>query len=212
MWRGDLMADIHVNPNRMELMRLKKSLATSRRGHKLMKDKLDELLKVFLARVIANGELREQVEERLEASYRLFAVTRAQASASVIDTALMTYAPVDLISIETKNIMSVEVPEMSITRIPAPEPYSLALTPALLDSAVAATAEVFPLMLELAAREKAIELLAQEIERTRRRVNALEHVLIPQQEKAIRGIVMKLDEIDRSERTRLMKVKEMLEE
>lgn len=206
------MANIRVSPNRMELLKLKRSLEMSKRGHKLMKDKLDELLKVFLARVAQNASLRTQVEDALKTSYHHFALTRAQAGEGVISTALMSAGEADLVSVSTTEVMSVSVPEIVFTGIVEPKEYSLSQTPALLDIAMDKTIEVLPLMLELAAREKVIELLALEIESTRRRVNALEHVLIPQKESAIREIRMKLDETDRSERTRLMKVKEMLQD
>lgn len=206
------MANIRVSPNRMELLKLKRSLEMSKRGHKLMKDKLDELLKVFLARVAQNASLRREVEAALKTGYHHFALTRAQAGEGVIATALMSAGEANLVSVTTTEIMSVSVPELELLDGVEPAGYSLSQTPALLDIAMDKTVSVLPLMLELAGREKVIELLALEIETTRRRVNALEHVLIPQKESSIREIRMKLDEVDRSERTRLMKVKDMLSE
>lgn len=204
------MAELRVNPNRMELMKLRRRLETSRRGHKLLKDKLDELMKAFMERVMANRRLRGQVEIKLRDGYGLLAIARAQSGAASISSALLAGEAADLVEITTRNVMSVYVPEMKVADIPEPAGYSFALTPTVLDGAMDAMTEVLPMMLELAAREKAIELLAIEIEATRRRVNALEHVLIPQIAGAIRSIRMKLDESDRSDRTRLMKVKEML--
>lgn len=204
------MAELRVNPNRMELMKLRRRLETSRRGHKLLKDKLDELMKVFLARIAENRRLRSHVEALLRQGYGLLAIARAEAGGANIEQALLAGEPVEMISVSTRNVMSVHVPEMEVGVIPTPQGYSYALTPAVLDGALDHMTEVLPMMLELASREKAIELLALEIESTRRRVNALEHVLIPQIETALRGIRMKLDENDRADRTRLMKVKEML--
>lgn len=206
------MATLRVNPNRMELLKLRRRAETARRGHKLLKDKLDELLKEFMARIAANRKLRAQVESELFAAYGLLAIARAEAGAPVIAQALLSGAPTDLLHIDERNVMSVRVPVVTVGELPTPGGYSYATTPALLDSALATLSEVAPKMVELAAREKAIELLAAEIETTRRRVNALEYVLLPQLDDAIRSIRMKLDEAERSERTRLMKVKDMLEE
>ncbi|HSK48044.1 MAG TPA: V-type ATP synthase subunit D [Coriobacteriia bacterium] len=205
------MAEMRVNPNRMELLKLRKRAETARRGHKLLKDKLDELLKEFMARIAENRRLRSEVERELFAAYGLLAIARAEAGGPVVAQALLAGAPVDLVSVDQRNVMSVKVPEVRLGTVPSPEGYSLATTPAVLDVALERLAAVVPKLVELAAREKAIELLAAEIETTRRRVNALEYVLIPQLEGAIRGIRMKLDEAERSERTRLMKVKDMLE-
>jgi len=205
------VAQLRVNPNRMELLKLRKRGETARRGHKLLKDKLDELLKEFMARIAENRRLRAEVERELFAAYGLLAIARAEAGGPVVAQALLAGEPADMITASERNVMSVKVPEVTLGTVPAPEGYSLATTPAVLDEALERLSEVVPKMVELAAREKAIELLAAEIETTRRRVNALEYVLIPQLEGAIREIRMKLDEAERSERTRLMKVKDMLE-
>ena len=205
------MAQLRVNPNRMELLKLRKRGETARRGHKLLKDKLDELLKEFMARIAENRRLRAEVERALFAAYGLLAIARAEAGGPVVAQALLAGAPAEMIEVDERNVMSVKVPEVRLGTVPTPEGYSLATTPAVLDEALEGLSAVVPKMVELAAREKAIELLAAEIETTRRRVNALEYVLIPQLEGAIREIRMKLDEAERSERTRLMKVKDMLE-
>lgn len=205
------MAGIRVSPNRMELLKLRRRADTAKRGHKLLKDKLDELLREFMARITENRRLRGEVERELIASYGLLAVSRAEAGAPVIAQALLAGAPEELVTAESKNVMSVHVPVLTLGQIPTPSGYSYATTPALLDGALASLSAVAPKMIELAEREKAIELLAAEIETTRRRVNALEYVLMPQLNDAIRDIRMKLDESERSERTRLMKVKDMLE-
>jgi V/A-type H+-transporting ATPase subunit D len=205
------MDRLHVNPNRMELLKLRRRLDTSQRGHKLLKDKLDELMKAFLQRISENRKLRARVEKRMVAGYALMALARAQSSEEALGEALATDGTAAaLVEVTTQSVMSVPVPVLHVGEISTSANYSYALTPAVLDGAIVEMSGVFPLMLELAGHEKAIELLAVEIESTRRRVNALEHVLIPQIEDAIRSIRAKIDESDRSERTRLMKVKEML--
>lgn len=206
------MAAIRVNPNRMELLKLRRRLEVAKRGHKLLKDKLDELLKEFMARIAENRRLRGEVEDALFGSYGQLAIARAEAGSPVIAAALLAGHPADLVQAGEKNVMSVRVPVLGLGAVPSPEGYSLATTPALLDGALASLSGVLPRMVELAEREKAIELLAAEIETTRRRVNALEYVLMPQLSDAVRSIRMKLDESERSERTRLMKVKEMIED
>lgn len=205
------MAELRVSPNRMELMKLRKRADTARRGHKLLKDKLDELLKEFMARIAENRRLRVEVERELKDAYGLLAIARAEAGAPVVAQALLGGEAADLVSADSRNVMSVHVPVLHLGDVPEPHGYSYATTPALLDGALRRLSTVVPRMVELAEREKAIELLAAEIESTRRRVNALEYVLMPQLEGAIRSIRMKLDEAERSDRTRLMKVKDMLE-
>jgi V/A-type H+-transporting ATPase subunit D len=206
------MAILRVNPNRMELMKLRRRAEVARRGHKLLKDKLDELLKEFMARIAENRRLRTDVEERLAQAYGLLAIARAEAGSANIAQALLAGAPSDLVTAERRNVMSVRVPVLGLGPLPQHEGgYSLATTPIVLDEALLGLASVAPLMIELAEREKAIELLAAEIERTRRRVNALEYVLMPQLDETIRYVRMKLDEAARSDLTRLMKVKELIE-
>lgn len=203
---------MRVSPNRMELLKLRRRAETARRGHKLLKDKLDELLKEFMARIAENRRLRQSVESELFSAYGLLAISRAEAGAPVVAQALLAGEPGNLFLASQRNVMSVRVPVFSAAAVPAIQGYSYATTPALLDGALETLGEVVVSMLELAEREKTIELLAAEIESTRRRVNALEYVLIPQLEGGIREIRMKLDESERSERTRLMKVKEMLQD
>lgn len=205
------MAGIRVNPNRMELLKLRRRLETAKRGHKLLKDKLDELLKEFMARIAENRRLRGEVEGALFEAYGLLAISRAEAGSPAIAAALLAGRPADLLTAGEHNVMSVRVPVLELGQVPSPEGYSLATTPALLDGALENLSGVVPRMVELAEREKAIELLAAEIETTRRRVNALEYVLMPQLDDAVRSIRMKLEESERSERTRLMKVKDMIE-
>lgn len=208
------MAKTQQNPTRMELSRLKKKLVTARRGHKLLKDKRDELMRQFLILVRENRELREKVEKGIKDCNRNFVLARASMSRESLNVALM--APKQEVSLETevKNIMSVDIPSFSFRTRTQDEndiyPYGYAFTSSDLDSAVKSIADILPDMLRLAECEKACQLLAAEIEKTRRRVNALEHVMIPETEESIRYISMKLDENERSSQVRLMKVKDMM--
>lgn len=205
---------LQVNPTRMELTRLKKKLATATRGHKLLKDKRDELMRLFLERVRENRRLRKQVEAGILAANKDFMLARAAMQDPVLNTALL--APKQKVSLEstTENVMSVEVPKFTFhTRTPQESDmfsYGFAFTSGDLDDAIESLADVFPAMLRLAESEKACQLMAAEIEKTRRRVNALEHVMIPQLQETIRYITMKLDENERSTQVRLMKVKDMM--
>lgn len=204
------MPAIRVNPNRMELLRLRKRGDVARRGHKLLKDKLDELMKEFLARIGENRRLRTEVERELATAFGLLAIARAEAGSATLAQALMAGAPADLLSATEKNVMSVRVPVFAVAELPERGGYSFATTPAVLDGGLERLAAVAPRMIDLAEREKAIELLAAEIERTRRRVNALEYVLIPQITATVRDIQMKMDEAERGNLTRLMKVKDII--
>ncbi len=204
------MTKMRVNPNRMELLKLKRRGDVAKRGHKLLKDKFDELLKEFIARISANRKLRAEVESRLMGAYGLLAVARAEAGKANLTQALLSGAPEEMLEASERRVMSVRVPEFVLGTIPEPGGYSLATMPAVLDGALDAFAGVVPMMIELAEREKAIELLAAEIERTRRRVNALEYVLMPSIAETIKDIQMKLDEAERGNLTRLMKVKDII--
>ena len=204
------MAKQRVNPNRMELMKLRKRRQVAQRGHKLLKDKLDELMKEFLARIGQSRKVRTKVERELAGSYGMLAVARAEAGRATLAQALAFGRPQELVDVAERSVMSVRIPEFSLMELARPGGYSLTNTPAVLDSALSSLADVAPVMIELAEREKAIELLAAEIETTRRRVNALEHVLIPSLDETIRDITMKLEEAERGNLTRLMKVKDII--
>ena len=204
------MTKMRVNPNRMELLKLKRRGDVAKRGHKLLKDKFDELLKEFIARITANRKLRAEVEGRLKGAYGLLAIARAEAGKANLAQALLSGAPGELVEASERRVMSVRVPEFELQALPEPGGYSLATMPSVLDGAIEAFADVVPMMVELAEREKAIELLAAEIERTRRRVNALEYVLMPSIAETIKDIQMKLDEAERGNLTRLMKVKDII--
>lgn len=208
------MERLNVNPTRMMLTTLKKKLATATRGHKLMKDKRDELMKGFLELARENKELRGRVEAALAEVYESFSVASAVMSHEVLEEALMFPKQGVELSVGGKNVMSVDVPVFDFKTTADDQtdifPYGYAGTSGELDSAIRSMAEVFPIMLELAAKEKEAAMLAAELERTRRRVNALEYVKIPQLQMTIKYIVMKLDENERGNQTRLMKVKDMI--
>jgi V/A-type H+-transporting ATPase subunit D len=208
------LATTQINPTRMELTRLKKKLTTAVRGHKLLKDKRDELMRQFLDMVRENKRLREKVEADILAVNQNFVMVRASMSDEALNTAML--APTQEVSLDTdtRNVMSVDIPVLHAkTRTANPEDiysYGFAFTSGDLDDAVKSLADILPDLLRLAEIEKSCQLIAAEIEKTRRRVNALEHVMIPETQKNIQYITMKLDENERSTQIRLMKVKDMM--
>ncbi len=205
------MAAIQYKPTRMELSNLKKRLNVAVRGHKLMKDKRDEMVRRFIVLARRNKVLREQAEAKLEIAMKSFVLARAMMSQDELDEALLYPARRIAVEADKQNILSLTVPKLSMNAYTAfVYPYGFMSTGADLDAAVQALADALPLLLELAEVEKACSQLADEIEKTRRRVNALEYVMIPQFEEAIRAIRMKLDENERGNLTRLMKTKDML--
>lgn len=205
--------EIRVNPTRMELSKLKKRLKIAKRGHKLLKDKQDELIKKFVDLVKRNKELREQVEKELTSALRDFVMARAVMPGEVLEESLMY--PVGSVDIEVgrKNIMSVIVPTIKAVQQQENKnifSYGFYNTTGQLDDAITVLSGILPKLLELAEVEKTCQLMAAEIEKTRRRVNALEHIMIPQMTDKIKYITMKLDENERGNLTRLMKIKEMV--
>ncbi len=208
------MATTQVNPTRMELTRLKKKRTTAVRGHKLLKDKRDELMRQFLDLVRENMALRQKVEAGIRAANTNFVMAKAAMSEATLRTALMCPKQEVSLDVSSRNVMSVDVPVFGYRTRTADEndiySYGFAFTPQDLDGAVQSLAQILPDMLRLAEVEKSCQLMAEEIEKTRRRVNALEHVIIPETEKNIKFITMKLDENERSTQIRLMKVKDMM--
>lgn len=208
------MAVLNVNPTRMELTNLKRKLITARRGHKLLKDKRDELMRRFMDLVRENKELRKKVEASIAEANKHMAVARSVMSDADITSALMMPMQEISIDISEKNVMSVLIPEFKTQLKTADDadiyPYSFAFTSTELDGAVKFISDILPDLIKLAETEKSCQLMAAEIEKTRRRVNALEHVMIPQYEETIKYISMKLDENERSATTRIMKVKDMM--
>lgn len=208
------MARLNVNPTRMELSKLKKKLTSARRGHKLLKDKRDELMRQFMILIKENRQLRTEVEQAINEANRYMAVAGSVMQKEVLETALMLPKQEVELEVSEKNVMSVYIPEFK-TKFRTDDTndifsYGMAFTSIDLDGAVSALSAVFPKMIRLAEVEKACQLMADEIEKTRRRVNALEHIMIPDYEETIKFITMKLSENERSTTTSLMKVKDMV--
>lgn len=208
------MATAQINPTRMELSRLKKKISTAVRGHKLLKDKRDELMRRFMLIARKNRELREKVEEAITEANSKFVLVGASMPPQVLSTAMLASKQEVYIEVSKKNVMSVDIPVFTPkTRSPDNNDiycYGFAFTSSDLDSAVSTLSDVLDDLLKLAEIEKTCQLLSAEIEKTRRRVNALEHVMIPKTKEKIRYITMKLDENERATQTRLMKVKDMV--
>lgn len=205
---------MNVNPTRMELTNLKRKLVTARRGHKLLKDKRDELMRRFLDMVRENKQLRREVEEAILEANKHISVARSVMSGEALDVALMLPKQKLTLDVKSKNVMSVNIPVFDIQMRSDNEndafSYGFGFTSGDLDVAVEELSFVFKKMVRLAEIEKSCQMMSAEIEKTRRRVNALEHVLIPQYMETIKYITMKLDENERSTTTRLMKVKDMM--
>ena len=209
------MAKLNVNPTRMELSRLKIRLKTAVRGHKLLKDKQDELMRQFIDMIKKNKKLRERVEGMLQNSFKDFLLSRGVMSDEMLENAIAYPKEKIGVEVKKKNIMSVNVPQMIFVKENEGNqgmiyPYGYAQTSADLDDAIDGLSSVMDNLLELAEVEKACQLMADEVEKTRRRVNALEYMTIPQLQETIRFIQMKLDENERGSITRLMKVKDMM--
>ena len=208
------LAATQVNPTRMELTRLKKKLVTAVKGHKLLKDKRDELMRQFLDLVRENMALRQKVEEGILSANKNFVIAKAGMSEQILNTALMSPKQEVYLEADKMNVMSVDIPVFKTSTRTADAndiySYGFAFTSGDLDDAVRSLADILPDMLRLAEVEKSCQLMAAEIEKTRRRVNALEHVIIPETRENIKYITMKLDENERSTQIRLMKVKDMM--
>ena len=209
------MAKLNVNPTRMELSRLKIRLKTAVRGHKLLKDKQDELMRQFIDMIKKNKKLGERVEGMLQNSFKDFLLSRGVMSDEMLENAIAYPKEKIGVEVKKKNIMSVNVPQMTFVKENEGNqgmiyPYGYAQTSADLDDAIDGLSSVMDNLLELAEVEKACQLMADEVEKTRRRVNALEYMTIPQLKETIRFIQMKLDENERGSITRLMKVKDMM--
>lgn len=205
---------MRVNPTRMELTKLKNQLVVAKRGHKLLKDKQDELIKKFVDMVKENKVLREEVEKELQSAFNSFTMARSQMPQEILEESLMIPTARAEIEISKENIMSVNVPKIKVSTKAGSNIYSygLATTSGELDDAISILSKLLEKMIRLSEMEKACQLMADEIERTRRRVNALEYVMIPSMEETIKYITMKLDENERANITRLMKIKDMVME
>lgn len=201
---------MNVSPNRMELLGLRRRLAVARRGHKLLKDKLDALIQEFIAVVREVQELRRSVESRLELAYGKALRASGSMAPEALDAALSAPASVLDIRVKEINLMSVRMARLQSEQTGSLFPYGFEGTAAELDAAVLNFNDLLPDLIRLAELEKTVERLADEIEKTRRRVNALEHVLIPNLEDTVRFITLKLDEMARSTVSALMRIKEII--
>lgn len=206
------MARLNVNPTRMELTRLKQRLKTAVRGHKLLKDKSDEMIRQFMTYAKENKRLREEVEKELNETLRTFMLARAISDEEVIEEALsMPSYRLEPI-IEKTSVMGVDVPQISLSEKGIRDfPYGFLGVTAELDGAVLKLSNLAEKLMKLAEIEKTCDMLADEIEKNRRRVNALEYVMIPDTEETIKYITMKLDENERANTIRLMKVKDLVD-
>ncbi len=205
------MSRLAVNPNRMELLKLKRRTAVAVRGHKLLKDKMDELLKQFLSLVRENRQMRAKIETELAEAYSIFAMARSEMTVQEVEEALEFPLGGFRLSTEMRSITGVKVPAFKMTADGDFASYGYASTPASFDEAVRHFRNLVPRLVQLAEVETAVTVMAQEIEKTRRRVNALEYVLIPSLTETTAYITMKLDELERFYRTQLMKIKSMQE-
>lgn len=201
---------LNVNPNRMELSKLKRKLVVAKRGHKLLKDKQDALAKEFLAKARDIYQTRSEAEDELRVCYSGFLLARAQTLPTMLEQTLMNTGRNVKVNVSFVNIMSVRSPKFVLPEQSVSLSYGLGTSPASLDVALERFLKLMTQLVQLAADEKTMKSMALEIERTRRRVNALEHVMIPQFTEAIRAISMKLDETERSTLSRLMVVKEIV--
>lgn len=208
------MAGTQVNPTRMELTKQKKKLVSAVKGHKLLKDKRDELMRQFLDLARENMDLRKKVEKSIKDANTNFVIAKAGMNTETLTTALMAAKQKITLEVGSRNVMSVDIPTFKAkTKTANPNDiysYGFAFTTGDLDDAVRSLADIQQDMIRLAQVEKSCQLLSTEIEKTRRRVNALEHVIIPEAQKNIKYITMKLDENERSTQIRLMKVKDMM--
>ena len=207
------MAELRVNPTRMELKKIQTRYVTARRGHKLLKDKRDELMKKFLEVVREDKALREKVEASLASVQASFSVAGAVSSPLMLKEALILPKREGRLDVTYKNVMSVIVPEFSLEMSGSGSDsynYGMAFTSGELDASLEQLNDLLGDMVRLAEMEKTAQMLAEEIEKTRRRVNALEYIMIPQYLETMKSIKMKLEENDRGNTTRLMKVKDMM--
>ncbi len=208
------MASTQIIPTRMELTRIKGKLAIAIKGHKLLKDKRDELMRQFMILARENMDLRKKVESGIKAANTNFVIAKAGMDEQTLNTAMMVPKQEVTLNVGSKNVMSVNIPVFDAKTKSADEAdiysYGFAFTSGDLDDAVKSLSDVMEDMLLLAEREKACQLMAAEIEKTRRRVNALEHVIIPEAQENIKYISMKLEETARDNTIRLIKVKDMV--
>jgi len=202
---------LNVNPTRMELLKLKKRVKTAKRGYKLLKEKRDGLMKQFMAIIKQARDYRERVEKNLPKAFKSFMFAAAEMQPETIEESLAMPAQKILLESRIKNVMSVNVPQFTFKKTGNFLCYGLATTSSQLDDSLYTFSEVLEDMVKLAEIEHSANLLAEEIEKTRRRVNALEYVLIPNLIETVKFITLKLDEQERAGITVLMRVKEIIQ-
>jgi len=201
---------LKVNPNRMELMKLKKRVKLASKGHKLLKDKQEQLIRSFFEIVKENKELRKKIELELIKAYQSFLVAKAVMGEETLEAAILIPTVSPKVEYGQKQIMNLKVPTFKVEIEGDPLCYGLAGSSVELDNSVQVFAKIMNQLLLLAEKEKAITELANEIINTRRRVNALEYILIPNLKETIKYISSKLGEMERSNISRLMKIKNMV--
>lgn len=202
---------LKINATRMELLKLKKRIKLAERGHKLLKEKRDGLMKQFISLIKSSKEDRKSIEERLAKGFESIAITRAMCALRDFESTTRPPLQTSTVEVESRTIMNIRVPLFELREQKAEELYGVYELPAEFDNALRSFTAALPDIVELAAREKAIKLLSYEVEKTRRRVNALEHILIPTFKYEAKRIEMKLDEMERSSFSCLMKIKAMIE-
>lgn len=206
------MAKLNVKPTRMELLNLKKQVKTANRGHKLLKDKQDGLMQKFMEIIKEARDLRKEVEERLSKAFANFMQASSMMYPEMLENALLFPSAKVSLEVETKNVMSVRIPEFDLKQEGNILNFGYLQTSGELDIALQTFQEVLPLLVKLAQIERQAERLAEETEKTRRRVNALEHMLIPNLKETVKFIQMKLSEAERSAITGVMRIKAQMEE
>lgn len=205
------MSIMRVNPTRMELTRLKRQLTTAKRGHKLLKDKQDEMIRQFMLLIRKNRSLRIEVEEALSQIMKKFGMAKLKMSRVGMLEAMMVPSQAANIEVGSKSVMNIHIPTVKYETQKAIDlTYGFAFTPSELDQAIIDLSHLLPKMIELAQLDKSCDMLAKEIEKTRRRVNAIEFIMIPDMIDSIRYIQMKLEDNERSNIIRLMKSKEII--
>ncbi len=203
---------LDVNPTRMELLRLKKRLVLAKRGHKLLKDKQDELVRNFLSIIEDTKRLRIEIDNEIESVFQSYSLAEGIVGGEVIENLFAIPSAKTKLKSETRKIMNLKVPKFTVEIEGDPYEYGKAVSSVLVDNSVKRFGNLLQSLLKLAELEKTSILLAEEIEKTRRRVNALEYILIPNLTETIKYITMKLSEMERSNLTRIMKVKEMIQQ
>lgn len=201
---------ITVNATRMELLRLRRRTQMAKRGHKLLKDKLDGLIQRFFVIAKEYQKLVTEIEEDLKEVFSRMILVQSLMQKEVLKEAVLFPKMMSSIDIKETNMMGVRVPDYKLELAGDPKCYGYAFTTGELDHALSRFSEVLPKLTSLASKNKAMELLSTEIAMTKRRVNALEHILIPELEASVKFIRMKLSEMERGYLTSLMKIKDIV--